>query len=204
MNCTDEALPSALVRSMSASGTPVTVSPPKRMKTVSSMPPRLGEHVVRRDGIVDLEHDGGDQLAAVGDQRVVGAQLIRDLRLAALLDVEHLLHLMPHACHSSRNGRWRRGRPRAAGCACAGTIACRRSARTLAYSAGGIRSSAGDFVVSWSIDASASGLDRLIARRRAPTVRSDAARAGGAACPDRSCSMPCAICMPASGHSEAR
>src|SRR5947207_12206045 len=46
--------------------------------------------------IVDLEHDGRDEFTALRDERVVGRQLVRDLRLAALFDVEHLLHLLPH------------------------------------------------------------------------------------------------------------
>src|SRR5260370_112204 len=46
--------------------------------------------------LVDLEHYRGDQLAALRDQRVVGAQLVFDLRLAALFDVKHLVDLMPH------------------------------------------------------------------------------------------------------------
>src|SRR5215813_10688267 len=47
--------------------------------------------------IVDLEEDGGNQFAALGDKRVVGAELVGDLGLAAFLDVQHLLHLQPHA-----------------------------------------------------------------------------------------------------------
>ena len=48
------------------------------------------------DRVVDLEHQRGDQLVALGDQRVVGVELVGDLRLAALFDVEHLVDLVPH------------------------------------------------------------------------------------------------------------
>ena len=47
-------------------------------------------------GIVDLQHERRDQRVARRDQRVVGLQLARNLLLAALLDVEHLVHLHPH------------------------------------------------------------------------------------------------------------
>ena len=60
------------------------------------MPPSRAEHVGAPRRIVDLEHDRGDQLGALRDQRVVGRQLVGDLRLAALLDVQHLLDLLPH------------------------------------------------------------------------------------------------------------
>ena len=46
--------------------------------------------------IVDLEHHGGDQFAALGHERVLGAQLLGDLRLAALLDEQHLVDLASH------------------------------------------------------------------------------------------------------------
>src|SRR5260370_27994797 len=46
--------------------------------------------------VVDLEHHRGDQFAALRDQRIVGRQLIGDLRFSALLDVQHLLALLPH------------------------------------------------------------------------------------------------------------
>jgi hypothetical protein len=35
-------------------------------------------------------------VTTVGNQRVVGAEFIRDLRLAALFDIEHLVDLVPH------------------------------------------------------------------------------------------------------------
>src|SRR3546814_6503132 len=37
----------------------------------------------------------GHQLPALRDQRVVRLQLVRDLRLAAALDEQHLVHLLP-------------------------------------------------------------------------------------------------------------
>jgi len=46
--------------------------------------------------VVDLEHDRGDQLLSLRDQWIVCGKLVRDLRLAALLDMQHLLHLVPH------------------------------------------------------------------------------------------------------------
>src|SRR5437763_8792021 len=46
--------------------------------------------------VVDLDHDGGDQLVAPGDERVIRPELVRDLLLPAFLDVEHLVDLMPH------------------------------------------------------------------------------------------------------------
>src|SRR5947208_15938722 len=45
--------------------------------------------------VVDLEHDGRDQLVSLRNERVIGRQLIRDLSLAALFDVQHLLNLLP-------------------------------------------------------------------------------------------------------------
>jgi SH3-like domain-containing protein len=56
-----------------------------------------GEEGLSPGGVVDLEEDRGHQLAAVGNERVVGAEFIADLRFAALFDVQHLLHLQPHA-----------------------------------------------------------------------------------------------------------
>jgi len=60
------------------------------------MPPSRSSAVLRRASLVDLEHHRGDQLAALRDERIVGAQLVLDLLLAALFDVEHLMDLMPH------------------------------------------------------------------------------------------------------------
>src|ERR1051326_5684224 len=56
--------------------------------------PRQGRRAAAR--IVDLEHDGRDKLATLRNERVIGCRLIGDLRFAALLDVEHLLYLLPH------------------------------------------------------------------------------------------------------------
>ena len=49
-NWMDEALPSAVVRSTSASGTAATVSPSKLKETVSSTPPRPARKAARRSG----------------------------------------------------------------------------------------------------------------------------------------------------------
>src|SRR5258708_39412556 len=38
--------------------------------------------------VVDFEHHCSDELVSLGYQRIIGAQLIVDLRLAALLDVQ--------------------------------------------------------------------------------------------------------------------
>ena len=46
--------------------------------------------------IVDLEHHRCDQLGALRDQRIVGRQFVGQLRVAALLDEQHLLHLVQH------------------------------------------------------------------------------------------------------------
>src|SRR6516164_9635938 len=46
--------------------------------------------------IVDLEHYRGDQFGPLRDQRTVGFELLFELSVAALLDIEHLLDLMPH------------------------------------------------------------------------------------------------------------
>src|SRR5438045_9457363 len=46
--------------------------------------------------VVDLEHHRRDKLATLRNQRVVGLEFIRDLRIATLLAVEHLLDLLPH------------------------------------------------------------------------------------------------------------
>jgi hypothetical protein len=45
---------------------------------------------------IDLEHDCRDQLAPLGNQRVVCRELILQLSVAALLDVQHLLDLLPY------------------------------------------------------------------------------------------------------------
>ena len=54
------------------------------------------QHRVAALFILDFQHHGGDQFLALRDQRIVGGQLVRDLRLAARLDVQHLLNLLPH------------------------------------------------------------------------------------------------------------
>ena len=46
--------------------------------------------------IVDLEHDGGDQLAALRDQRIIGGEFIGQLPGASLLDEQHFEHLVQH------------------------------------------------------------------------------------------------------------
>src|SRR5713101_3249423 len=46
--------------------------------------------------VIDLEHHGGDKLVPLRDERIISAQLVLDLRLPALLDVEHLVDLMTH------------------------------------------------------------------------------------------------------------
>ena len=46
--------------------------------------------------IVDLEHHRGDQIGPLRHQRAVGFELLLELSVAALLDIEHLLDLMPH------------------------------------------------------------------------------------------------------------
>ena len=60
------------------------------------MPPSRASIGRAATRVVDLEHDRRDELAALRDQRVIGRQLVCDLRLAALLDVQHLLDLLPH------------------------------------------------------------------------------------------------------------
>ena len=45
---------------------------------------------------VDLEHHRGDQIGPLRHQRAVGFELLLKLSVAALLDIEHLLDLMPH------------------------------------------------------------------------------------------------------------
>ena len=37
-----------------------------------------------------------DQLRALRNKRIIGRQFLLDLRLTALLDMQHLLHLVPH------------------------------------------------------------------------------------------------------------
>ena len=46
--------------------------------------------------IVDFEHDRRDQLGPLRDQRIIGGELVFYLSFAAFLDVQHLLHLLPH------------------------------------------------------------------------------------------------------------
>ena len=59
-------------------------------------PAQPTQDVQTADRLVDLEHHGGDKLVALRHQRVIGAQLVRDLLLSALLDVEHLVDLVEH------------------------------------------------------------------------------------------------------------
>src|SRR5262249_22759146 len=54
------------------------------------------QRLLALDGIVDLEHRGGGELVALGYEGIVGFELVHDLRLAAALDVKHLMDLMPH------------------------------------------------------------------------------------------------------------
>jgi len=54
------------------------------------------QQLVALHRILDLEHHRRDQFAALGDERVVGGELVHDLRLAAALDRQHLVHLVPH------------------------------------------------------------------------------------------------------------
>jgi len=59
-------------------------------------PAKRRQHARAAHRILDLDHHCGDQFLALGDERIVGFELIGDLLLAALLDVEHLVDLMPH------------------------------------------------------------------------------------------------------------
>src|SRR5579864_3302029 len=59
-------------------------------------PAELGQDAGAADRIVDLEQDRRHQLVALRDERVVGGELVGDLRLAALLGQQHLLHLEQH------------------------------------------------------------------------------------------------------------
>ena len=59
-------------------------------------PAELGEDLLAQHRIVDLEHQGGDQFPAIRNQRIIGLQLVQDLRGAALLDEQHLVDLQPH------------------------------------------------------------------------------------------------------------
>ena len=54
------------------------------------------QHARTADRIVDLEHNGRHQFAALGDQRIVGRELVRNLSRATLFDEQHLVHLMQH------------------------------------------------------------------------------------------------------------
>ena len=95
-NWTDEALPSGLVFSRVGSGSPRIRSPADLEKNVVLDPAQARQHRGPARRVVDLEHDRGDQLLSLRDQRIVGGQLVLDLRIAALLDMQHLLHLVPH------------------------------------------------------------------------------------------------------------
>lgn len=53
----------------------------------------LAENILAPHRIVDLDHEGGDQFAAVGNERVVGLELAPHLLRPTLLDVDHLVHL---------------------------------------------------------------------------------------------------------------
>src|SRR3546814_16328704 len=70
--------------------------PPRSTRTDTRFPYTTLFRALAAHRIVDLEHDRGNQLAALGDQRVVGPQLVLDLRLAAFFDPQHLVDLLPH------------------------------------------------------------------------------------------------------------
>jgi len=96
MNCTDEALPSSRERSWSSSGTPridLGADPDERFVLDAA---QHAEHARAAQRIVDLEHHGGHQFAARGDQRIIGRQFVGQLLGPALLDEEHLVHLVQH------------------------------------------------------------------------------------------------------------
>jgi len=57
---------------------------------------QVGEHTGAAQRIVDLEHHGRHQLSTLRDQRIVGGELVGQLPGAALLDEEHLVHLVQH------------------------------------------------------------------------------------------------------------
>ena len=80
MNCTDEALPSSRVRSWSPSGTPRIDLAADTDEGLVLDAAQHGQHAGAADRIVDLEHHRGDQLAALRDQRIVGRELVGDLR----------------------------------------------------------------------------------------------------------------------------
>ena len=93
---TDEVLPSSRVRSTSSSLTAVGALAAELEEEVVLDPAQLAQHAGAADRIVDLEHQGGDQLRALRDQRVVGGQFVGQLLVAALLDQQHLLDLEQH------------------------------------------------------------------------------------------------------------
>ena len=57
---------------------------------------QAGQRGLAADRILDLEHHRGDQLGALRDQRIVGRQLVGDLRRPAALGQQHLLDLEEH------------------------------------------------------------------------------------------------------------
>ena len=61
-----------------------------------STPPSRDSNLPPPVRVLDFEHHRGGQLVALRDHRVIGRKLVRELRLAALLDAQHLLHLQPH------------------------------------------------------------------------------------------------------------
>ena len=95
-NCTEEALPSAVVFSRVGIGDAGDALAADGEEHVVLDLAEPGQRAVALRRVFDLEHHRGDQLVAFGDQRVVGVELVLDLRLAAALDVQHLLHLQPH------------------------------------------------------------------------------------------------------------
>ena len=60
------------------------------------MPPSRASSRARRAGSSISNMTVATSSRPLRDQRVVGGELVVDLRVAALLDVQHLLHLLPH------------------------------------------------------------------------------------------------------------
>ena len=95
--CTDEVLPSALVRSTSSGRHDGGDAQAADLDIdVVLDAGEAAEFPVAADLVVDLEHQRRDQFRAVGDQRIIGVEFVGDLFGAAALDMQHLMHLMEH------------------------------------------------------------------------------------------------------------
>src|SRR5215831_10275633 len=66
-------------------------------KDVVFDPAQPHQHRIAAPRVVDLEHHRRNQVAALRDERIVCGELVFELCIPALLDVQHLLHLIPHS-----------------------------------------------------------------------------------------------------------